>query len=136
MLSFEDKAEIRDLVYRFNRAVDYGTPDEWADTFVSEGVFDSAITGVLAGREELMGWLAEFRSDPKYAALSKGQHWTTNIVVSGNADHARLWASVMLLVPSAPNPHIAMFGYYDDELVKVAGTWKFSLRKLTAAEAS
>lgn len=129
MLSVEDRLEIHELVARYNRANDVGTPQEWASTFTPDGVFDSPIIGRHQGTEELVQAIQDLRAQPDYARYSAGQHWTTNIILEGDGDQAQLWANVMLVIPGEPVPYVSVMGKYDDRLKKIEGEWKFSLRR-------
>jgi len=132
MISHQDYLDICSLLYRFNHAVDYGTAAEWADTFLLDGSFESGPTGRRRGRAELIGWIEELRHDPKFTILAGCQHWVSNIAVT-NVDEVTTVASYVILVVPRPEPHISMFGTYEDTVKKVDGDWKFSKRKFIAS---
>ena len=50
----EDKLDIRELVARYNYAIDEERPEEWVATFVPEGTFESTALGAHSGADALL----------------------------------------------------------------------------------
>lgn len=46
----------------------------------------------------------------KSSRYSKGQQWTTNIILEGDGKRARLWANVLLVIPGDPVPYVSVIG--------------------------
>ena len=129
-LSAADKIEIQELVARYNRAIDGGNPDEWADTFTADGVFEGLVVGSFSGRDELLGFAQEFWRDPKYQEWWGAQHWTTNMIIEGDGDKATLFAYHIMFTPDGQGATPALLAGYQDELSRVDGRWRFSKRKV------
>ena len=70
-LSLADRLEIRELIARYNWAIDTRDGVAVADTFVPDGVFDGG--RVFRGREELIAF-GELRDRPPAAAGTGSQH--------------------------------------------------------------
>lgn len=124
-LSAEDRVEMLQLVARYNHAADAGDAEAWADTFTPDGVFKKNAAPEVAGRAALVAMLRA--RDP-----DKARHWTMNIVIEGEGDHARMSADFSLLRAN----RVLFSGRYHNQLVKHDGAWKFARRELTTNEPS
>lgn len=131
-LDTSDKFEIHELVARYNKAIDTGDATGWADTFTEDGVFDG-IAGTFTGRSELEGFVRAYVSDPQFADWAASQHWTTNLVIEGDGDHAELFAHVKMVKPEPDGGRIILVGWYQDVLAKVDGRWRFTRRAVRAS---
>jgi uncharacterized protein (TIGR02246 family) len=126
-----DRAEISDLVARYNKAIDTGDADGWAATFTKDGEFHGVI-GDFCGTDELRGMVADYTSNPELAEFASAQHWVTNLVVDGEGDEAEMFAHLMMVAPAegggAGGGRIILVGHYEDTLRRVDGRWLFSKR--------
>ena len=130
-LSTSDKFEIHELVARYNKAIDTGDAEGWADTFTEDGEFHGLV-GVFKGRGELEDFVRSYVSEEQFADWAASQHWTTNLVIEGDGDHAELFAHVKMVKPEADGGRIILVGSYDDTLAKVDGRWRFTKRIVQA----
>jgi hypothetical protein len=125
-LSAVDRLEIRELIARYNWAIDTRDGLGVADTFTADGVFDGAT--IFRGRDELIGF-GELRHRPPALPGVGAQHWTTNLVLDGNSQ--RVKARMYFIRENVDNGSVSagVLGYYNDELVKVDGRWLFASRR-------
>lgn len=125
-LSFQEKYEILELVARYNHAIDHRLAEEWADTFVDDGVFRVGGTVRAEGREALAD-LVKKRSGEGESI----RHWTNNALIDGDGNSARLrmYLAVYNITHGLQAPFL--MAEYDDQLVRVNGQWKFKLRDVT-----
>jgi len=120
-----DKLEIMELVSRYNWAIDHNNAEEWADVFTADGRFLAYGEVRGEGRDNLLAYIRK-----SAAAGNKKRHWTSNAIIEGDGDRARLKLYIMALDISAGiRPYI--MGEYDDTLVRVDGRWKFKERNVT-----
>jgi uncharacterized protein (TIGR02246 family) len=113
----EDRDEIRNLLARYNHAIDSQQVDAWAGMFTDDGVFD--VGGRVAkGTDELRAF-AEGVKGPM-------RHVIANEVIDVEGDEARVQAYVFVYAGSPPA--VRTLGTYDDELRRVDGAWRFSRR--------
>src|SRR5215475_14004571 len=78
-----DQLAIRELVARYNYAIDEGRPDEWVATFVPDGTFESSVLGTHTGADALLAFAHG------YIAAFTGRHCTSDFVVDVDGDDAR-----------------------------------------------
>jgi SnoaL-like domain len=78
-----DQLEIRELVARYNYAIDEGRPDEWVATFVPDGTFESSALGTHTGPEALHAFATGYLADVT------GRHCTSDFVIDVDGDEAR-----------------------------------------------
>lgn len=131
-LDVSDRFEIHELVARYNKAIDTGDAAGWADTFTEDGVFDG-IAGVFTGRAELEGFVRDYVTDPQFADWAASQHWTTNLVIDGDGGRAGVFAHVKMVKPEPGGGRIILVGWYEDEVVKLEGAWRFRRRTVRAS---
>ena len=125
-LSIVDRFEIRELIARYNWAIDTHDGVGVADTFVADGVFD--VGRVVRGREELVAF-GELRDRPPAKPGTGSQHWVTNLVFEGN--HSRVHLKSFFIRHNIDNGVVTStnLGYYRDVLVNVDGRWLFEQRR-------
>lgn len=131
MLSTDDKVEIRELVSRYNKAMDTADHDAWVATFTSDGEF-VGVTGNFRGTSELMAYSLRHASEEAYAEYAAAQHWVTNLVMEGSGDNATMFSHLMMVKPERGHGSIVLLGHYDDTLRRVEGQWRFARRIITA----
>jgi uncharacterized protein (TIGR02246 family) len=130
-LTNDDKVEIRELVSRYNKAIDTGDPDAWTATFTDDGEFDGVV-GIFTGATELRAFAAAYTTEEQYAPFAVAQHWVTNLVVDGGGDIATAFSNLMMVKPGADAGSIGMVGHYEDSLRRVDGQWRFAKRIVRA----
>lgn len=128
-----DHEDIRQLVARYNFAVDLGDTEGWADCFIPEGVFLSTpeggpLTGRHVGREALVAYAAT------HYRLNQGRarHWNWNLLVEGDGATATMTcylAAYSAMTEEAP-PKLRVTGIYRDRLAKVEDRWLFAERHI------
>ncbi|NWJ73080.1 nuclear transport factor 2 family protein [Pseudonocardia sp. ICBG1122] len=120
-----DLEEIRALNARYNFAVDQGTPEEWAATFSTDGVFHALIEGQTPkGHAELAAFVPLCRDtfDPM-------RHLTMNEVVSVSGDTATQTCYLLFFANTAGTVSGTVC-VYTDELVREDGAWRYRDRKV------
>jgi hypothetical protein len=130
----EDRALIEDLQSRYMFALDFGDLDKYLATFTEDGVLDIG-EGECRGREAIRKLLESIpKSAPDTSKLPPpaGRHCIANIVlkIEGNKAFGRAYWFHM----SNNNPQrssvLDSYGHYEDEMIKVNGTWLFSKRRI------
>jgi 3-phenylpropionate/cinnamic acid dioxygenase small subunit len=128
----EDEAAIRDTLYAYGSALDYGDRDQFLDCFTADADYVVAMrigsSGAFAfsGRDELGAYFDGHTHAP--AAWHK--HVTTNATVTVNGNAA--WATSYFLrvdarAEAGPATVLAS-GRYRDELVRDEGRWRIRSR--------
>lgn len=121
----EDRAELADLVAKYNMFVDDHDLESLADLYADEAVFDGHALGRSEGREAVMDY---FRA--RYDDYGPSYHYNhTQVIEFQSDDHAT--ALVTAHVELAYRG-VAMRGAYryDDEYVRERGRWCFRQRKV------
>jgi len=125
-LSLADRLAIRELIARYNWAIDTRDGVGVADTFVADGIFDGG--RIVRGREALIAFGAS-RDRPPAAPGIGSQHWVTNLVIEGN--HSRVRVKSFFIRHNIDNGVVTStnLGYYRDDIVNVEGRWLFERRR-------
>jgi uncharacterized protein (TIGR02246 family) len=128
-----DYEEIRQLLARYNFAVDLGDLEGWADCFTPEGVFlctpeGGPLTGRHTGRDALVAYAA------KHYEINQGRarHWNWNLVIAGDGGSAtmRCYLGAYAAMTDESPAKLRVTGIYRDKLAKVDGRWLFSERHI------
>jgi 3-phenylpropionate/cinnamic acid dioxygenase small subunit len=134
-LQADDYEEIRQLLARYNFAIDFGHIDDWVETFVPEGKFscvglpeDAPLGGTHEGKDALRSYAES------HFGVNQGRarHWNWNLVIEGNGDTATM--QCYLNAYSAGQGESALFrvtGVYRDRLSRTESGWKFVEREVT-----
>lgn len=118
---------IADLIHRYADAVCRFDPDQWAATWAPDGIWDMGQTKV-EGREAIgETWKSIMGGIP--AVFHVYYNGTTDLDDATGTGTGRWYIGEFLRLPD--DSTIAMYGYYDDEYVKVDGEWLFRTRTLT-----
>jgi hypothetical protein len=127
MLSvLEEKEAIRELLAEYCFRFDNGEFEAWLQLFTADGVFDLGVRGRMEGREALRQFL---RRIPLTNGLPMIRHCVTNWIV--RVDDTRATAqSYVVVVHGGPMLGLTLAGRYEDQLLKVGGTWRFRERKV------
>ncbi len=123
MISIDDRMAILDLCAEYNYYIDTGESEKWADTFTADGVFDGAV-GKAEGRDALVAFSKQFGIDYPGA-----MHFTDNHLFEQDGDAMKHKCFLSFQVPSDGGTNLILVGY-EDELVRVDGTWKFRSRRV------
>lgn len=122
-LSTGDIVAIQQLYSAYNHAIDFGTADEWADTFTPDGSLDAG--SATEGRDGLLAFHGATR-----AGVPGIRHLITNVVVDGEGDAASGSAYLQATAGTGAERATLITGRYVDELVRTADGWRFSKRVL------
>lgn len=123
-LSVEDELAIRQLIARYNHAIDSGDGPAYAAAFTDDGVLDVG-DFVVTGRDALYAFAESFA-----VTVRAPRHIASNLVIEGDGDRAELRAYVQLysLDGTPPRQEVRASGIYTDTLVKEDGGWRFVRR--------
>ena len=119
-----DEMEIRDLVARYDHAIDEGWAEQWVATFVPDGTFESTALGSHTGAEALRTFA------DGYIAAVTGRHCTSDFVIEVDGDEARS-RCYLILINNAATPIVSVTAVYDDVLRRTPDGWRFVHRKVT-----
>ena len=119
----EDQFAIRELVARYNYAIDEGRAEEWVATFVPDGTFESSALGAHTGAEALLAFAKG------YIEAFPGRHCTSDFVIDVDGDDARS-RCYLIAVNNAAAPIIAATAVYEDVLRRTPDGWRFVHRKV------
>jgi hypothetical protein len=122
---------IRQLLGRYNLAIDLGDAEGWAATFTPDGVF--RCTGVpdgspLGGRHEGTDALVAYATTHYGIAKGRARHWNANLVIDGDGHSATM--RCYLLALRAGGTLSGTTGIYADRLRKLDGQWRFVERHI------
>ena len=126
-----EREDIRDLLARYNQAIDFGDADGWVACFTPDGVFEC--TGLpegspLGGRYE-GGRPCAATPSPTSARPTAGPG-TGTTAWSSTVDGQEATMSCYLLALSIGRGVVGTTGVYRDQLRKVDGQWRFILRHI------
>jgi hypothetical protein len=129
-----DYEEIRQLLARYDRAVDFGDAEGFAACFTPDGYLEVAGLPVEAqhesdrvvGREALRKWVTAL-----YAGLQGHVRHCQNMpIIEGDGQTATMFSYLFeyRVGNTPPNVGMTLTGVYYDKLAKVDGRWLFTER--------
>jgi 3-phenylpropionate/cinnamic acid dioxygenase small subunit len=123
---------IRQLLARYNLAIDLGDAEGWAATFTSDGVF--RCTGLaegnpLGGHFEGTDALVAYARTNHEIAKGRARHWNANLLIEGDGENATM-RCYMLNLTAGAGKVAGTTGIYEDRLSKVDGEWRFVERHI------
>ena len=129
-----DYEQIRQLLARYNFAIDLGDPQGWAACFTSDGVFEctgvpqgSSFGGRHVGREAL----TEYAKTHYARAKGHARHWNWTLEINGDGDNATMRCYLLALTTAARAGEVrGGSGIYRDKLRRVDGSWLFAERHI------
>jgi uncharacterized protein (TIGR02246 family) len=124
--SIEDRLAIGDLFTRYTCALDAGDVDTLVDCFTENGALVSPAVGAHAGRPAIRAFaerFARFR-----ASGSQLRHVISNLMMQVNGDHAHATCYLTVFLTRDGKSRLLAPGYYDCELRKTDGVWRFQNR--------
>ena len=128
----DEYEQIRQLLGRYNLAIDLGDTDGWAGCFTADGAFEcSGLPDghVLGGRHEGAEALRAYATTHFATAKGRARHWNANMVIEGDGETATM--TCYLLALSVGGALTGTTGIYRDTLRKVDGAWRFVERHVT-----
>ena len=131
----DDHENIRQLMARYNWAIDFGDIDAWVDCFTDDGVFscvglpeDDPRGGTHEGREALHAYgLAHY-------ARSKGRarHWNWNLIIDIDGDIGTVRCYLNAYgAGQGDSAILRTTGVYRDSLRHTDDGWRFASREVT-----
>jgi len=131
MSELEDEHAIRKLLSAYCFCVDRTDADAFVELFTEDGVWDRGRWGRVEGRQALHDYMSAAAA--KAPGGAKTRHLSANEIVSITQDAAAA-RSYVLVMDAAPMPPAALVvGYYEDQLARVGGRWRFKTRCLRDA---
>ncbi|MFM7737674.1 MAG: nuclear transport factor 2 family protein [Alphaproteobacteria bacterium] len=126
-LSLEDRLAIAETIARYCHCVDRGRWDEFPDLFTADGKLDlRPLMGVYEGRDAIRTGFCDVLKPVPITM----RHLTSNLVVTGSGDAAHAECYVLAITSGEGMPTQQMTGFYDDELVRDGGRWRFRSRRV------
>jgi hypothetical protein len=133
-MSAMDYEDIRQLLARYNFAIDLGDAEGWAATFTPDGAFECSglpegnpFGGRYEGSDALLGYAKMHYGHAK----GRARHWNWNLEIDGDGDTATMRCYMMALSVGHPPAVQGSTGIYRDRLRKVDGRWLFEERHVT-----
>lgn len=128
MPSFQDRADLQDVLTRYCYAVDDRDWPAFRRLFTDDAELDySAFGGPKGGVGQLVDFLSGVLS-----GVAKSQHTISTTLLEGDGDRiaARTAAQVMMVSGHSPQAaHVSFTGlWYHDTLVKTATGWRIAAR--------
>ncbi len=123
-LSTEDRLAIREVLAAYCHAIDKGRWHDLRALFTPDCQLDF---GALMGVHEGHAGVDRFADMLQSTGLFM-RHYTTNVVIAGDGDRARA-ESYVLAVTGTPGNLAQTTGFYEDDLVKQDGRWRFRVRR-------
>ena len=133
-MSALDYEEIRQLLARYNFAIDLGDADGWADCFTEDGVFECSGLpegNPLGGRYEGAAALLAYAKGHSAIYKGRARHWNWNLEIDGDGESATMRCYLLALSVGKPPAVKGSSGIYRDQLVKQNGRWLFAERQIT-----
>lgn len=129
-----DHEEIRQLLARYNLAIDLGDAEGWAACFLPDGAFECS--GVpegspFGGRHEGADALKAYATVHYGIAKGHARHWNANLLIEGDGTRATMTCYLLALSVGKPPSVVGSTGIYRDTLRKVGGQWLFTERHIT-----
>jgi hypothetical protein len=118
----EDKDEIRELMRRYNQAIDFPEPEAWVACFTPDAALEITGRPPVTGHGEL---LAYARQRP-----GGSLHLATSEIIDVDGDAAHVSSYIAVVSAAGGNPRVVVGGKYEDDLRRVDGAWKFAHRTL------
>jgi ketosteroid isomerase-like protein len=123
-LSVEDHIAIEQLYVAYNHRIDFGTAEEWAACFTDDATFNSGYSEEV-GHDALLAFFAATKE-----MVPDIRHIITNVLIEGDGDTACGSAYIEATTGAGGDRTALTTGRYQDELVKTADGWRFSVRKM------
>ena len=125
-----DRAGIENLLGKYAKAVDFGTPEEYASLFTKDGVIHMQGKD-FEGRDAIQKMISPVLAKPAEGAPPRRRlrHILSNVDIELNGDTATVFESWATISKGADGRVvIGAIGHYTDTVVKVNGQWLFAKR--------
>ncbi len=130
-----DYEEIRQLLARYDFALDFCDAEAYVDCFTPDGAF------TIDGMDERLPYVGRHRGAVALRSLADrmmdvargySRHWNNVLLIEGDGHTAEMRSYVMVVaVGVKPDAVINATGVYRDRLRKVDGRWRFEERRFT-----
>jgi hypothetical protein len=142
-----DREAIEDVLARANLGFELSDPDQFADAFAEDAVYELNGTGPVfgyakmsyRGRADIRTIISDRiekarNTDPKTlsydpATLRRYNRNSDSRVEIVDERHAKHWSTWMVVMKTNVNIHISAVGRYEDELEKRGGQWLIVKRR-------
>ena len=128
-LTVADRIAIQDLLARYAWALDTGDVDSFVECFTPDAVVIEEVfeePDRWEGHASLRRLAEHYKSVPDFPGR---QHHVSQVLAEGNARRCAVRSFTFVTECRGEPPYILRFaGYYEDEVVKVRGTWLFEQR--------
>jgi len=122
----EDREAIKELVANYCRGVDGRNEELFMSVFHDDACYNiGGAFGDASGRDEIKGMLHAL-----WAAFTEMHHWATNVVIELDGDSARAFVNADVTGTDNKGRALMFAASYIDQLTRVDGTWKFSVRDI------
>jgi hypothetical protein len=125
-LTLEDRLAVTELIALYGHLVDAGELDRSAEVFTADVVYDLSDFG----QGEVVGLAALTGAAPALGARNAVAHHVTNTVIEGETADGRVRVRSKGLGVMADGSCGSVT--YEDTLVRVAGGWRISHRRVVA----
>jgi uncharacterized protein (TIGR02246 family) len=125
-----DRAGVEDLLAKYAKAVDFGTPEDYAALFTEDGVIHMQGKD-FKGRDAIRKMITPALAKPAEGAPARPRmrHILSNVDIELNGDTATVFESWATISKGADgHVGISAIGHYTDTVVKVNGQWLFAKR--------
>ncbi len=129
-----DYEKIRQLLARYNFAIDLGDAEGWAACFTDDGVFECSGLpeySPFGGRHEGAEALRAYATTHFSRAQGRARHWNWNLDIEGDGEEASMRCYLLALTVGERPALNHSTGIYRDRLRKVGGEWRFVERHIT-----
>ncbi len=125
MSDLEERVAIADLLTRYCCALDNGEIETVVDCFTADARLKSPMID-LAGHQAIRAFAGRFAA--QRAGGTQFRHMVTNVAATIDGDRARATAYLLVLISQDGGHRTLPPGRYECDLVKQAGTWRFTRR--------
>ena len=123
-LSTEDRLAIHEIMAKYCQAIDLNRWEEFPSLFTEDCRLDFGnLMGVFEGPEGVQRFTDMMRNLGLFM-----RHYNTNMVLRGDSERVQS-ESYVLAITGPPGSSHQTTGRYEDELVKVGGSWRIRVRR-------
>jgi ketosteroid isomerase-like protein len=120
----EAKDAVRETLFKANFYADTAQTNRFGECYADDCVVTSQATGPVSGIEAVTGFVKAGTADG-----IKWRHITGNHVIQVSGDKAHVWSSLVLLMQRDTGKfEIELAGFYEDQMVRLGGSWKIKHR--------
>ena len=123
----EDRLNIKELKYRYCRAVDQREWETWVDQFAPDGTFEIEDAGEFHGQDELTRLATETLVEEYTHSL----HVALNPTLDISGDTADGEWNLLLFYVQSDGTIGTRYGHYVDTYVRTADGWKIQSERLS-----